>query len=296
MAEPAVVLEKRINRVIEHIRTHLEDELSLEVLADVAGLSAFHFHRLFKRQIGASLNTFVVRQRLERAAKLLQSQKSLRLTQAAFEVGFQSLSDFSRNFKAQYGVAASQWDRRSGLHVRKIRQTQLGLPEYTDADLAAMSWSVQIQAVASRRLVYLRVQNPYAKGRLSQGLMVFLEACANLELEPTGALLGMSLDDPDVTPPERCFYDWALPVAAVPQRLGQLSHCTQTGFVAAKIAVKGGIEDVDQAWQYLYHHWLPQSGFLPDVLPALEVYRQSPIQSAWQHWDLECWLPIKEML
>ena len=63
--------EKRVNRVIDHIRDHLADELSLESLAAIAAFSPFHFHRIFRAMTGETLAAFVQRLRLERAAVTL---------------------------------------------------------------------------------------------------------------------------------------------------------------------------------------------------------------------------------
>jgi AraC family transcriptional regulator len=60
--------EQRVNRVIDHIRAHLADELSLATLARVAAFSPFHFHRLFRSITGETLFGFVQRQRIEKAA------------------------------------------------------------------------------------------------------------------------------------------------------------------------------------------------------------------------------------
>ena len=64
--------EKRVNRVIDHIRAHLADELSLAALARVAAFSPFHFDRVFKAITGETLFGFIQRLRIERAANALR--------------------------------------------------------------------------------------------------------------------------------------------------------------------------------------------------------------------------------
>src|SRR5437868_886110 len=62
----------RMEQVLDHIETHLADDLSLERLADRAAISPFHFHRLFLAWTGETLKEFVRRRRLESAAGRLR--------------------------------------------------------------------------------------------------------------------------------------------------------------------------------------------------------------------------------
>lgn len=55
----------RINQVIDYVRSHLDEELSLQTLASLATFSPFHFHRIFKALTGETVNDFVRRVRLE---------------------------------------------------------------------------------------------------------------------------------------------------------------------------------------------------------------------------------------
>jgi AraC family transcriptional regulator len=98
------VYQRRINAVIDHVSTHIAEELSLETLAGVAHFSAFHFHRIFKAVVGETLNGFVKRLRLERAIFLMHHNPRMTLTQIAFSCGFNSSSDFSRSFKKCHGL------------------------------------------------------------------------------------------------------------------------------------------------------------------------------------------------
>ena len=58
----------RINRVLDYIEANIDTALSLETLAGVAHFSPFHFHRIFKAMTGETLNRFIQRIRVEKAA------------------------------------------------------------------------------------------------------------------------------------------------------------------------------------------------------------------------------------
>ena len=102
----------RMNRVIDHIQCHLADPLDLEQLAAVACFSPFHFHRLFRAWMGETLQAFVHRLRLERAAQLLVFDRVRSISDIAMECGFSSPSSFARAFKTGFGVSAGEWRKR----------------------------------------------------------------------------------------------------------------------------------------------------------------------------------------
>ena len=89
----------RMNRVIDHIQKHLNDQLELEHLAAIACFSPFHFHRLFRSCIGEALQAFIHRLRLERAAAELVFNRPKSITAIALDCGFSGSSAFARHSK-----------------------------------------------------------------------------------------------------------------------------------------------------------------------------------------------------
>jgi AraC-like DNA-binding protein len=103
--EPAAIAKAR-----RYIHDHLDDPLPLGAVAHEAGLSESHFCRLFKEATGLTLTDYVNRCRIERAKKeLLRSDR--RISEVAFEVGYQSLSQFNRSFAKITGQSPSNWRR-----------------------------------------------------------------------------------------------------------------------------------------------------------------------------------------
>ncbi len=79
--------------------------------AKLCDLSRFQFSRNFKKEQGLTFRDFVVRVRVERAAELMRQSPHLSVTEAAFVVGFNDVSHFSRMFRRQLGVLPSQFRR-----------------------------------------------------------------------------------------------------------------------------------------------------------------------------------------
>jgi len=80
------------------------EPLDLETIAAEAGLSAFHFLRLFSAVLGVTPHQYLVRTRLRRAARLL-ADADLPVTEIAFDVGFGDLSNFMRTFRRAAGTS-----------------------------------------------------------------------------------------------------------------------------------------------------------------------------------------------
>lgn len=104
-----------LRRVTDYMRAHLCDPLSLQTLADVAGLSTFHFCRMFKQSTGMPPHRYLADLRIERAKRMLL-QSGTPIGDIAFDTGFGSSSQFSHVFKKQAGCTPQEY-RRQGLGV-----------------------------------------------------------------------------------------------------------------------------------------------------------------------------------
>jgi len=100
--------------------------LDLDATARQAGLSPFHFLRIFAKAIGATPHQYLVRSRLRRAARLL-ADGSDSITNVALDVGFADLSNFVRTFHRAAGVSPRGF-RNAARGDRKILQERLTAP------------------------------------------------------------------------------------------------------------------------------------------------------------------------
>ncbi|MGE5723029.1 MAG: helix-turn-helix domain-containing protein [Sphingomonadales bacterium] len=99
-----------LRRVVELIETALEEDLSLAVLADQAGMSPFYFARAFRKQFGEAPHQYVLRKRIERSKELLL-RTDTSLVEIALETGFSSQSHFTSTFKRLVGITPGEYRR-----------------------------------------------------------------------------------------------------------------------------------------------------------------------------------------
>ena len=102
------------------IDTYAHEPVSLERAAREAGLSPFHFLRLFARVLGVTPHQYLVRSRLRRAARLLADDERS-ITDVALDVGFADVSNFVRTFRRAAGVSPRRF-RQASRGDRKIFQ------------------------------------------------------------------------------------------------------------------------------------------------------------------------------
>lgn len=98
----------RLRRVIEFVEANLDSDISLADLADVAGLSQFHFARAFRTSTGKTPQQFVMQHRLERAKELLQ-RPELPLVEVSLRSGFKSQSHFTTLFRKYTSFTPKLW-------------------------------------------------------------------------------------------------------------------------------------------------------------------------------------------
>lgn len=98
-------LLKELNSVIDYIEDHLTDELSLQQIAEYAGVSDYHFRKIFFYLSGMTLTEYIRNRKLSEANKdLLRGEK---VTDVAFKYGYQSVDGFTRAFKNWSGFLPS---------------------------------------------------------------------------------------------------------------------------------------------------------------------------------------------
>jgi AraC family transcriptional regulator len=113
---------------VQWIERHLDDALSVEIIAAHAGLSPYHFSRLFSARMGRGVMAHVRGRRLVRAAQRLADDPELRLIDLAADCGFDSQEAFTRAFARVFGVSPGRF--RRGFSVTPIEgQYPMTMPE-----------------------------------------------------------------------------------------------------------------------------------------------------------------------
>ncbi|MCB1229319.1 MAG: helix-turn-helix domain-containing protein [Verrucomicrobiae bacterium] len=106
-SEPPVVISAK-----QYINANLEDRITLDDVAAHVCVSPYYFCKIFKQATGMTLTEYVNRRRIERAKRKLLIPHA-RVTEVAYDVGYQSLSQFNRSFLKYVGMSPTQFRERS---------------------------------------------------------------------------------------------------------------------------------------------------------------------------------------
>jgi AraC family transcriptional regulator len=270
---------------MDHVRQHLVEDLTLAELAKVAHFSPHHFHRIFKGVTGETVASFTRRARLERAVFLMRGAPHRTLASIAAEVGFATPSEFSRVFRALYGKAPSTWDRRSRL-------------DGTDDDIGPEPWDgtalgPRLVTRPACRLAYVRVRDPWEGDHLASGYRRLLAWFGDRGLPwRDHELIGLSWESGKATPLDRLVYDLGITVGPDIWPCGDVGIHQFPAVRAVEVHCTG-LPATAVAWDYLYHSWLPDSGYEPDDLPAMKRFRVVPQVLDAAAWDVDCSIAVR---
>jgi len=98
----------RLRRIKELVHARMEDDLSLDEMAQSVGLSTAHFARMFRKSTGKTPHQFVLRQRLERAKAMLRAPDA-RVLDVAVACGFKTQQHFAQAFRDIWGVSPTEY-------------------------------------------------------------------------------------------------------------------------------------------------------------------------------------------
>jgi AraC family transcriptional regulator len=145
MDQPARPQVDQLAATLGWIEAHLDDALSLESIADRAGLSPYHFSRLFSARMGRSVMAHVRGRRLIRVAQRLIDDPDVRLIDLALDCGFESQEAFTRAFRRLFGVAPGRF--RQGFAVTPITgQYPMTMPDAVPVTVAQLPELISLEA------------------------------------------------------------------------------------------------------------------------------------------------------
>jgi len=270
----------RIERVIRHIWDHLDQPLDLPALADVAALSPFHFHRVYRGFTGETVADTIRRLRLHRGAGDLV-QGSAPIAAVAKRAGYGSVAAFSRAFRDGYGTTPAAY-RASGRLVQ---------PASSSTEKESSMYDVSIVTFEPLRLAGLRHTGSYMDiGRAFDRLYALAGARGLMAATTRG--IGVYYDDPAAKPEKDLVSDACISVPMGALLPDELRVIDLAGGRHAVLHHLGPYAELEKAYAWLYRDWLPASGAEPANRPIFEEYLNNPRELPPAQWRTDVCLPL----
>ncbi len=273
--------ESRLTRVIDHIHDHPASDLSLDALADVAALSRFHFHRVFRAVIGETAAQSVRRIRMQKASfALVMGDQTIPCI--ARDVGYPNDASFVRTFTASFGVSPRTFRKRGEL-----------LPLHRNPAMEiALMYSVGIRNEPALRLAAMPHKGVYFEINRAFEKLSTTMAARGL-FAHAGRMVGVFYNDPTSVKPEDLRSHAAFEITNDAPLAAPIEEVHLQGGRQAVLVHKGPYAGLPAAYDQLYALWLPKSGEEPADAPAFEVYLNSPIDTAPDDLLTELHLPLR---
>ena len=271
----------RIARVVDYLHDHLEEELNLDLLAEVAAMSRWHWHRVYTAMQGESVAATVRRLRLARAADRLANSNA-DLGDIANRAGYTTPEAFGRAFKQAYGMTPGAY-RDNGSHA---------LFKAANRACDATGFPVEIVTVPAMRCASMPYRGPYMQ--ISRAFERLFAVAGPMGLVTRRSrMIGVYYDNPDAVEAEALRSAACLAIeegGAAPQGLEAVAV---GGGAYAKLSYKGPYADMRGAYRWLMGVWLPASGHEAADGPMLEEYLNSPADTAPPELRTDIFLPVE---
>lgn len=273
--------EKRLLRVLDHIHDNPAGDLSLDALSDIAAMSRFHWHRVFRAMTGETLAQAVRRIRMQRASYLLVMTDTP-LASVAASVGMDNLASFKRCFSEAFLMSPAAFRKRGELRPFVRNQMPRRDPMHP----------VTIRTEGPIRLAALPHQGAYHE--ISRAFQKLSAVMASRDLfRSAGRMIAVFYDDPQSVAERDLRSQAGFEITGQADLSVPLEEVTLPGGRQAVLTYKGPYAGLPAAYDELFGLWLPQSGEEPADAPSFEVYLNTPMDTAPEDLVTELHLPLK---
>jgi AraC family transcriptional regulator len=265
---------KQVQTGIDYIEANLDFDISLVQVAREAGLSQWHFQRIFKALTNETLKTYIRSRRLANSLdKLLATDQ--KILDIAIAAGYESQESFTRAFHASFGIAPGEY-RKLGDKSLFLRKVEFNA-EYLRHINQNISLTPEIVQQRPMRLVGLQTrfysvdsEKNNIGAKLPPLWADFLARLGEIEHAVAGTCYGVVRQIKEDS--DQLEYFAAIEVsqtAVLPQAMMSVDIA---GATYAKFTHRGEVKNIDHTVNYIYSNWLLSSGKRHTSGPDLEIY------------------------
>lgn len=273
------------------MESQLEDTIGLNQIAFFTGYSDWHFHRLFKSIQGENVKQYIRRLRLEKAAYELKIT-NFPILEIAIEAGFSSHESFSKAFKRVIGSTPSEFRNQFQKKKNSSNKNYQKIPE------GISKFGFQIKTIEAFNIVYVRhigsyeeLPGPLPKSKeviSIQSLMKHWDL-----LNSNHKWIGISQDDPDISPQGKIRFDIGITVGSLRKPLPEgfgIQTIPQGKYL--QIRYQGCYQNLPQIYHWILNEYVKTTPLVLKNQPPWECYL-NPLEIRENKRITDIYIPIR---
>lgn len=274
---------QRVDKVAVYIREHLDSEIDIRTLAELSAFSPFHFHRIMRGYLGETIGAFIVRTRVQTAAKLLR-YTDLQVSDIAYQVGYDTPSSLTKSFCKLFGVSPKEYRQTKSYQIMTAQQKNVEVNiSYTKVVEQEPKTVLYINASGSYKNVEYGVlyERMWAEVKRQGAFSAGIEH------------LAIYYDNPEIIAEENLKCDVCLRICKPVEPNGDIGVKTIEGGRFAMFTYIGEYKKVGAAYDKIYGELLAKSGFETRSNYCYEKYVSDPRRTAPEKLKTEIYIPIE---
>lgn len=254
-----------VSQAISYIMQHIEEEITIEDVADACHFSKYYFSRIFKAETGESMYAFIKRMKLEQSAFRMKLERDRTITDIGLDYGY-SPSNYSQAFRNYYDTTPIEF--RKGIYDKSKTHPFYSHVEVELDSLETCKKKITIQELPERTVLYERRIGNYRE--LVEEWNLFIEKYKDYQDENT-IFIERTFDDPTITDTDNCLYDLGMTVG---KDYDLPNTCVIPGGKFAVYRYEGTPERIYNAYQSIFQVWMPAMHKTIDKRYGYDVYRK----------------------
>lgn len=277
-----MITNEIVNRAISYIMEHINEEITIEQVANYCNFSKFYFSRVFKEETGESLYAFIKRMRIDQSAFRLKVERGRKITDIGLDYGY-SPSNYSSVFKQYHDISPAVF--RKNIVKRSIEHPFFKRGQVEMESLEECNKKISIEQVQDFQVIYERqIGNYYNLGAEWE---TFCEKYKDYTTEKT-IFYERTFDDPSITDSDSCLYDLCI---SAPEGCKLENQYRIPGGKFAVYHFKGYPQQIYSRYQTMFNVWLPHYHYEIDERYGFDLYREIDCEKMYLIMDI--YIPIK---
>lgn len=263
---------QRLTAVIDYIHDNINGDLDVNTLADVAFMSPYHFHRIYRELMQETVNATVRRLRLQKAAiNLIRTDQSIQTI--AQGVSYGSIEAFTRAFSKQFGTSPKTY-RNTKQRSKSCDEPFIAMLP-TEQKRYDTMFNVEMITVDEMHLAgyphkgdYMEITGTFEK--------LFMNANSQNLLNENTRSFGLYYDDPKSVAADELRSMACLTVDKSQSLDSELERVTIPAGKCVSILFKGPYAELEKPYDWLFGHWIPNNAQEVMDFPPFEEYLNDP--------------------